>query len=134
MSEHIVTASGLKIVHILPKVLAVLRLPKDWTNKDDVAEWLLAVAELFDEIAAATPNDIDNKIAGCMRYLATNENFIGLVVNIIEQLQVGSEPQFTGAEAKAFVEASIPEEAAFDPSIVVVIVQLIIQILKLIKG
>ena len=134
MSEHIFTASGLKIVHILPKVLAVLRLPEDWTNKDDVAEWLIAVAELFDEIAAATPNDIDNKIAGYMRYLATNENFIGLVVNIIEQLQVGSEPQFTGAEAKAFVEASIPEEAAFDPSIVVVIVQLIVQILKLIKG
>lgn len=134
MSEHIVTASGLKIVHILPKVLAVLRLPEDWTDKDDVAEWLLAVAELFEEIAAATPNDIDNKIAGYMRYLATNENFIGLVVNIIEQLQVGSEPQFTGAEAKAFVEASIPKEAAFDPSIVVVIVQLIIQILKLIKG
>ena len=134
MPGHIFTASGLKIVHILPKVLAVLRLPEDWTDKDDVAEWLLAVAELFEEIAAVTPNDIDNKIAGHMRYLATNENFIGLVVNIIEQLQVGSEPQFTGAEAKAFVEASIPEEAAFDPSIVVVIVQLIVQILKLIKG
>jgi len=126
--------SGFRIPPLLYRVFAVLRLPEDWTNKDDVAEWLLAVAELFDEIAAATPNDIDNKIAGYMRYLATNENFIGLVVNIIEQLQVGSEPQFTGAEAKAFVEASIPEEAAFDPSIVVVIVQLIIQILKLIKG
>ena len=130
MSEHIFTASGLKIVHILPKVLAVLRLPEDWTNKDDVAEWLIAVAELFDEIAAVTPNDIDNKIASYARLLATNGHFIALVISIIERLQDNYEPQ---SRRRVFTEAKIPDELSTDPVIVTMILDLLVDIVELVK-
>jgi len=130
MPGHIFTASGLKIVHILPKVLAVLRLPEDWTNKDDVAEWLLVVAELFEEIAAVTPNDIDNKIASYARLFATNGHFIALVISIIEQLQDNYEPQ---SRRRVFAEAKIPDELSTDPVIVTMILDLLVDIVELVK-
>jgi len=130
MSEHIVTASGLKIVHILPKVLAVLRLPKDWTNKDDVAEWLLAVAELLDEIAAMSPYELDNKLASYARLFATNGHFIALVISIIEQLQDNYAQQ---SRRRVFTEAKIPDELSTDQVIVTMILGLLVDIVELVK-
>lgn len=133
MSEQAVSVAGFRILRLIPQLLSVLRVPDDWTDHDQVAMWLSSVADLFEDIAEMTPNVVDDKIAEYLRMLATNQNFIELFITLVEKITSGETPKFEYTDARAFVESSITDEVKIDPAIIMMVVQLIIQVLKLIR-
>lgn len=131
MSEQAVhSVAGFRILQLIPKLLSVLRVPDNWTDRDQVAMWLSSVADLFEDIAAMTRNVVDDKIAEYLRMLATNQNFIELFITLVEKITSGETPKFEYTDARAFVESSITD---IDPAVIMMIVQLIIQVLRLIR-